>query len=109
MNLFIIHSLLGDFSKTAEAIEKELEKEPSHTKTVKITPELIDNLSEDKSKALCKALLKECQSLREDNASMKDELNETYLKYDQISAAFGELNHLAQEASQVHTRHFKEQ
>lgn len=47
--------------------------------------------------------------LEEENRLMKEELNELYLKYDRMCAAFGEMNHLVAETAAVATRFAREE
>lgn len=47
--------------------------------------------------------------LEEENRLMKEELNELYLKYDRMCAAFGEMNHLVAETTAVAARFAREE
>lgn len=40
-----------------------------------------------------------CARLEEENRLMKEELNELYVRYDRMCAAFGEMNHFVAEAA----------
>lgn len=82
MKIFVISSLLGDYSKVAEEVEEEVKR------SVRFSGETDNRL----------------QHLEEDNRLLKEELNELYLKYDRLCAAFGEMNHLVVETAAVATR-----
>lgn len=95
----MIFSLMGDYSRVAEEIEKELDK----PKEASI--EIVDKLSVNDLRALAKKLSKDNTKKEREILLMKEELNELYLKYDAMCAAFGEMNHFIQEASRVPNRH----
>lgn len=96
---YVIFALTGDYSKVAEEIEKELSKEKG------VSSEMVDKLPVGDLRALVRRLSKENIDNKQTISLLKEELNELYLKYDAICAAFGEMNHFIQEAAKVPTRH----
>ena len=98
---YVIFALTGDYSKVAEEVEKELSKE----KSKEMCRPMIEKLSVNDLRELTKKLI-EANSEKDDTISlMKEELNELYVKYDALCAAFGEMNHFVQEAGKVAERH----
>lgn len=96
---YVIFALTGDYSKVAEKIEKEWSKEKG------VSSEMVDKLPVGDLRALVRRLSKENIDNKQTISLLKEELNELYLKYDAICAAFGEMNHFIQEAAKVPTRH----
>lgn len=84
---YVIFALTGDYSKVAEEIEKELSKEKG------VSSEMVDKLPVGDLRALVRRLSKENIDNKQTISLLKEELNELYLKYDAICAAFGEMNH----------------
>lgn len=99
---FIIYSLVGDYSQVAEEIEKELEGKSD------TSSKIVDKLSVSDLQTLVGKLSKENIEKEQTISLLKEELNELYLKYDAMCAAFGEMNHFIQEAAKVPTRHLIE-
>lgn len=97
---YVIFSLVGDYSKVEEEIEKELNKPQKETSML-----ILDKLPVNDLRALVKKLSDDNVNKDREISLMKEELNELYLKYDVMSAAFGEMNHFIQEASRVPNRH----
>ena len=98
---YVIFSLVGDYSRVAEEIDKELNDREILGKESKI----VDKLPVDDLKEIVKKLSKDSTRKEREISLMREELNELYLKYDAMCAAFGEMNHFIQEASKVPTRH----
>lgn len=96
---FVIYSLVGDYSQVAEEIEKELEGKSD------TSSKIVDKLSVDDLRTLVGKLSKENVDKEQTISLLKEELNELYLKYDTMCAAFGEMNHFIREAAKVPTRH----
>lgn len=94
-------ALLGDYSKVAETVENELNPPPCPQTAPTAAPDGENGYL----KGLCREVLKKNNALREENGLLKEELNELYLKYDQMSAAFGEISHFVRQAAAVSPSH----
>lgn len=96
---YVFFALAGDYSKVAEEIEKELNQKSNDSN------EIVDKLPVDDLRALARKLSKDNADKERTIFLMKEELNELYLKYDAMCAAFGEMNHFIQEAAKVPNNH----
>ena len=95
---YVYFALVGDYSKVAEEIEKELnEQKTSNT--------IVGKLPVDDLRVLVRKLTKDVSDKERTISLMKEELNELYLKYDAMCVAFGEMNHFINEAAKVPNNH----
>lgn len=113
MELRILTILSGSGMPFNKAVGTDTES--AFAETGRSSSEFIRHLRTEDLRAICKDLTaqavelkKENRLLKEENGLLKEELNELYLKYDSIAAAFGEINHFIQEAAAVPARHFGE-
>lgn len=109
----IIFSLMGDYSKIAEELEKELpnQEENKSTPLEKIPRSQLQNMylervdENNKLRNEVISLATKYNKLLSDSVteirSLKKELDEIYRKYASMSAEFGEMNHFVQEAARI--------
>lgn len=98
---YVLFSLVGDFSKVAEEIERELKKRDTDS-------EEINDMSVNKLKESLKTLEKENVTQAQTILNLRRELNEVYDKHKAIYAELGEINYFLREAFKVSTRNFSE-
>lgn len=98
---YVLFSLVGDFSKVAEEIERELKKRDTDS-------EEINDMSVNKLKESLKTLEKENVTQAQTILNLRRELNEVYDKHKAIYAELGEVNYFLREAFKVSTRNFYE-
>lgn len=109
MEMFIIYSLLGDTPRAARRPEKKMETKDSQTMCLGVVKHLSgDQPGEAKPEGMLRELAVENAWLQEENRLMKEELNELYASYDQLSAAFGEMRGFIREAASVPGRYWRE-
>ena len=98
---YVLFSLVGDFSKVADEIERELKKRDTDS-------EEINDMSVNKLKESLKTLEKENVTQAQTILNLRRELNEVYDKHKAIYAELGEINYFLREAFKVSTRNFSE-
>lgn len=101
MQLYIISALTGDYTQIAEALEEELSRQAHPS----ISPEFIDRLPASELNRLCKGLTEKVSTFEQENELLKEELNELYVRYDELAAAFGEMHHLITSAAVLANNH----
>lgn len=96
--MFIIYSLSGDYS----GVNYHPVKKYAEERCVPLP-------QESKNRQTDFALLsRKYVRVEEENRLLREELNELYVKYGRMAAAFGEMSHLAREAMAVPERYFRE-
>lgn len=103
---FVVFSLLGDYSHVADEIEKELFEapEPCEEKECefeKADARFLEQLSAKELQELCIGVVKANTGLKEENALLREELDDLYPQYDAMAASFGEVSQLLKEAAAV--------
>ena len=102
---YVPFSLVGDFSKVAEEIEKELDEQKQDESSEQIN-KLIDKMSITELKEKVLNLTKDNVNQAQTILNLRRELDEVYDKYKAIYADFGEINYFLREAFKVSTRNF---
>lgn len=102
MEMFIIYSLSGDYSGVNYHPAKKCAGE------ARVSQPRESKIREADAALLSRQLSVKCARMEEENRLLREELNELYVRYDRMSAAFGEMSHLAREAMAVPDRYFRE-
>lgn len=106
--MFIIYSLLDDYSGEVNHIEREPDTESFQKIRFCVDKSQPVARAGMNDKAILRQLVAKNAWLEEENRLIKEELNELYLSYDQLSAAFGEMRHFIREAASVPGRYWRE-
>lgn len=104
---YVLSSLVGDFSKVAEEIDKELDEQKQDESSEQIN-KLIDKMSITELKEKVLNLTKDNVNQAQTILNLRRELNEVYDKHKAIYAELGEVNYFLREAFKVSTRNFYE-
>lgn len=105
--IIITNALLGNYNDVSEAIEKEIQSEEK--KAGRINEPFLNKLSVADLRSLCLELSAKNIEAEKKTEDQTYELNELYLKYDKMAAAYGEMSHFVKKASDVHLWHFEEE
>lgn len=108
MKMFIIYEFTGDCAGMGNRPEKMSGLADCRVKTETFCP-VVPGKPVAQSVPLWRGWAEKNARLEEENRLMKEELNELYLKYDRMCAAFGEMNHLVAETAAVATRFAREE
>ena len=104
---YVLFSLVGNFSKVAEEIDKELDEQKQDESSEQIN-KLIDKMSITELKEKVLNLTKDNVNQAQTIFHLRRELDEVYGKLKTLYAEIGEVNYFLREAFKVSTRNFSE-